>query len=143
MGDTKFGALVLIAVIGFIVAGLPAALADGAQTETVTNESLTVDYGNESTVSLSGVTYSDTVEIVANDTTLEDGTDYEWNSTIGNVTWIDTSATSDGDDALINYSVDQVTAESQQYADVLSILVLPLALLITLLLGLSAIGGIL
>lgn len=140
MGDTKFGALVLILVLGFLVAVGPAALADGATPTAVEDESLTVDYDTESNVSESGLEYGSNVT-VQNSTgaTLQDGTDYEWDATAGNVTWINTSATSEGELATIDYEVEQVSNESKQLADIVGILTLPLALLILLVLGLTTV----
>jgi len=138
MADSKFGALVLIITIGFIVAGLPAALAEGAVSNSVGNEPITVDYSNESSVDESGVDYNSSVTITADGTTLEDGTDYVWDDSTGNVTWNDTAATTDGEQAYISYDVEQITDESNQLARIVSAYTLPLALLVLLILGLSA-----
>lgn len=140
MGDTKFDALVLIALLGFIVAVAPAALADGAQTTTVTNESTTIDFVSETSVSEDGVRYNDTVS-VHNSTgeELTAGADYDWLPTTGNVTWHDTASTSDGEQATITYSADQVTDTTAQLAAFISVFEVPLALLILLALGATGI----
>jgi len=139
MGDSKFGALVILVIVGFIVGVFPAALADGATTTTVTDESITVDYQNTTSVAEDGVSYNQTVTITVDGTTLTDGTDYDWNATTGAVTWYNTSATSDGETALIDYGVEQVTESSRQLADITTILLVVLALIFTLIMGMTAI----
>lgn len=145
MGDSKFGALVILIVVGFLVGVAPAALADGAQTTAVTDESITVDYQNTTSVAENGVSYNASVTITADGTTLSEGTDYDWNATTGAVTWYNTSSTSDGQEALIDYGVDQLTDESRQLAQISKILLVILALIFTLIMGMTAIkwgGGI-
>jgi len=140
MGDTKFGALVLILVLGFLVAVGPAALADGATPTDVQDESLTVDYDTESNVSETGLEYGSNVTITnATGAALQGGTDYEWDATVGNVTWYNTSATSEGELATNHYDVKQGSDENKQLADIVGILTLPLALLILLILGLTTV----
>lgn len=139
MGDSKFGALVILVIVGFIVGVFPATLADGATTTTVTDESITVDYQNTTSVAEDGVSYNQTVTITVDGTTLTDGTDYDWNATTGAVTWYNTSATSDGETALIDYGVEQVTESSRQLADITTILLVVLALIFTLIMGMTAI----
>lgn len=136
MGDTKFGALVILVLIGVTVGVLPAAMADGASETTVTDEELTVDYDAESSVAESGDFYSEIVEIDNAGTTLEAGTDYTWNNEIGNVTWIDTTATTEGDTVAINYSAFDIDQEADGIAALVSLFQVPLALL-----GLLVLGG--
>jgi len=142
MGDTKFGALVLIIVLGAIVALGPAALAEGAVVVAVTDESITVDYDREVSVNESGLEYNEPVTITNDGTTLQEGTDYEWNATTGNVTWYNTTSTSEGDQAEIDYEYEAVTEESQQLAQLVSIFEIPLALLVLLLLGMSTVKAV-
>ena len=134
--DSKFGAFVLILVLGFIVAAGGAAVAEGAEPVTYFNEATTVDYSAEYSVAETGVNYRDDVTVRdKNLDALNRGVDYEWDDDDGNVTWLDTAATTDGEEAYVTYTVEQVTDESTQLADLVSIFVLPLALLITLILG--------
>jgi hypothetical protein len=134
--DSKFGALVLILVLGFLVAAGGAALAEGAEPNEYINESVTVDYSNDSTVDETGVEYRNQVTVYAEDgTELERGTDYEWDVAVGNVSWFNTSATTEGETASITYTVEQIRSTSDKLAQIAGILVLPLALLVTLLLG--------
>jgi len=142
MGDTKFGALVLIIVLGAIVALGPAALAEGAVVVAVTDESITVDYDREVSVNESGLEYNESVTITNDGTTLQEGADYEWNATTGNVTWYNTTSTSEGDEAQIDYEYEAVTEESQQLAQLISIFEIPLALLVLLLLGMSTVKAV-
>lgn len=143
MGDSKFGALVLFAIVGFLVAAGGAALADGAQPTTYYNESVTVDYGNETNVSETGVGYHDEVTVYNSaEEELTSGEDYGWNATAGNLTWFDTAATTDGEEAAVTYTVDQLTEASERYARIVDTLKIPLALLAALLLGIAAIKGV-
>lgn len=136
MGDTKFGALVLIIILGFVVGVLPAALADGAEPTPVENEELTVDYENESSVAQDGDFYSETLNIQdQNNDDLEEDVDYIWHPGRGNVTWIDTTATTEGEFVDINYTAFTVTDESRSLSQLVSLFTLPLGLLVALLLG--------
>jgi len=70
----------------------------------------TTDYGVSQNATVEG--YSENVTIVVDGTTLEDGTDYTWNSTAGTIDWQNTTATTDGDSASIEYRAYQRTQET-------------------------------
>lgn len=142
MGDTKFGALIILLVIGFVVGVLPGAIADGAELTEVPDEQLTVDYDAESSVAVDGDFYSETVEIEKTGTPLEAGTDYFWNNDEGNVSWNDTTATTDGDTVTINYTAFAVSQTSEGIAALISVFEVPLALFGLLLLGGTAYQGV-
>ena len=77
-------------------------------------ESLTVDYANDSAVSENATVegYGDESTIVVDGTALVRGTDYRWNATSGEIDWQDTANTTDGDSAQIEYQAYQRTTES-------------------------------
>lgn len=77
-------------------------------------ESLTVDYGNESNVSEPATVegYGADPTVTVNGSELVEGTDYDWDSSTGNVTWYDTANSSDGDSATIRYAAYQRTEET-------------------------------
>lgn len=135
MGDSKFGALVLLVLVGVVVGVLPAALADGAVPQAVGNEPITVDYSQPVSVDEDGVTYNETVTVRNSAGTELADTDYDWNATTGEVDWINTTATADGEQAHIDYTVNQITSTSQQLAQFIDIWTVPLALLAMLVLG--------
>lgn len=143
MGTTsRFGALVLFVVIGFLVAVGPAALADGATPEAVTDEPLTVDYSAPSQVAETGISYNGTVTITNGGTALEAGEDYDWNATTGTVEWYNTSATTEGDVVDIDYTVYDTTEGTDGLADMSRIWLIPLALIAAAILGLAALRAV-
>lgn len=77
-------------------------------------DTATVDYSNDYEVSENATVedYSENVTIVVDGSTLEADTDYSWNSTSGIVDWRNTSATSEGDSATIDYQAHQRTQET-------------------------------
>lgn len=113
-GDTVAQLAVVILLLSLAVPALATAY-DYAGTPLEYEESLTVDYNNTSTVSENATIegYGDDETIVANGTTLVEGTDYEWNTTSGEVTWLQSANTSDGDSATITYRAHQRTGETQ------------------------------
>lgn len=113
-GDTVAQVAVVVLLLLLAVPALSTAHA-AAGTPFDYSEELTVDYGNESAVSENATVegYSENVTIVVDGTTLEDGTDYSWNDSAGTVEWYNTTNTSDGDSATIDYTAYQRTAETQ------------------------------
>jgi len=139
MGDTKFGALVIFAVVGFLVAGGGSALVAGAQANAVDNESFSVDYTSDYSVAETGIEYR--YEVTVRDKNFNEltrGIDYEWDESSGDVTMLDTSATNSGETAYVTYTVEQVTDESERYADLIGPLLVALALTAALILGLGS-----
>lgn len=97
------------------------------------NESVTVDYTNNSTVSADAVSFNETVTITSEGTTLTDGTDYEWYHETGTVEWYNTSSTTEGDTAWVDYTYQYRTQETEDVSGMLASVspVLGLLLLIT------------
>jgi hypothetical protein len=113
MSNDLFGVIALIIILGVGAVAFAPAYVDGADRQSVTNESITVDYATPQSVSESGLEYDDTVTVYnSSGAQLDAGTDYEWNATSGNVTFQNTSATTDGETASISY---QYRAASEQH----------------------------
>ena len=77
-------------------------------------ESLTVDYQNDSQVSENATVegYSESVNISVDGDQLTSGVDYVWDADNGSVDWNDTTNTTSGDTAEIEYQAYQRTAET-------------------------------
>lgn len=141
--NSYFGAVVLAVIVAFLSVVGPVALIDGATANNVANEAITVDYSQETSVDEDGVDYDESVNVTADGQELEAGTDYEWSSTNGNVTWFDTAATSDGQEAFIDYTVYQVTGTSSQIGQLTAGLLFVGAFVVVWIMGSKAIGGVL
>jgi len=112
-GDSIAHVAVVILLLGLAVPALNTAH-DYAGTPLEYEEKLTVDVGNTSSVAESGTLegYGDNETITANGSTLTERVDYEWNTSNGTVTWLNSGNISDGDTATIQYRVHQRTAET-------------------------------
>ena len=109
----KVGVLLLL-----VVAVLPAlnlAYTDHSRTpHSVENESLTVDYDAPVPVDYDAPEYSGTVALTSSSgTNLTAGTDYTWNATTGTVMFLNTSATTAGNTAHIDYEYLERTQTTQ------------------------------
>lgn len=116
--------LVLIGV-GLLFAGsLNAAYQESGQHYTVENESHIVDYDTPSSVDAPEYTfsYNNTISVTANGSELTRGTDYEWNTSTGNITWVNSSATADGDTALVDYRYEAPTEDTRDRRNLLATL---------------------
>lgn len=114
--------LVLIGV-GLLFAGsLNVAYQQSGQQHTVENETHTIDYTAESSVNAPerAFSYNNTVTVAANGSTLSRGTDYEWNSSTGTLTWLNSTATTEGDTALVNYAYEAPTEGTQERRNILA-----------------------
>lgn len=113
MSNDLFGVIALIIILGVGAVAFAPAYVDGADRQSVTNESITVDYTSPQSVSESGLEYDDTVAVYnSSGAQLDAGADYEWDATAGNVTFQNTSTTSDGETATVTY---QYRAASEQH----------------------------
>lgn len=97
-------AVTLVLFLGVLAVG--ASVPTTAQPSTVQNESLTVDYTTPTPVDEQQVTeYFDNETVYnATDAELAAGTDYEFNTSTGEVEWFNTSATAKGEAAAITYT---------------------------------------
>lgn len=113
-GDTIAQVAVVILLLTLSVPALATAY-DYAGTPYEYEETLTVDYTTPSQVS-EGATategYGSNETITVGGTQLVEGDDYRWNKSSGEVTWLNTSATSDGDSATITYRAFQRTPQT-------------------------------
>lgn len=116
---TRSTYVVLVVLIGvglLFAGGLNLAYQESGQQYTVENESHTITYDTQTSVDAPERTfsYNNTVSVTANGSTLTRGTDYEWNSTSGVLTWYNTTATSDGDTALVDYAYEAPTEGTEE-----------------------------
>lgn len=114
--------LVLIGVALLFAGSLSVAYQQSGQQYTIQNETHTIDYDTQSSVNAPERTfsYNNTVAVTANDTELTRGTDYEWNSSTGNITWLNTTATTEGDTALVDYAYEAPTEGTQERRNILA-----------------------
>lgn len=141
MRGSWFGWLSAIIVTALLLYGgvTHAYSADSTQTDRIYNESVTVDYNNSTTVDKADAlsvsnpgAYNVNASNSSNYTKLTEGTDYDLASD-GTLTWYNTSATNDSDDATISYDYEYRSDTSTFAASLLSILVqvvVPLLMLI-------------
>lgn len=114
-GDTIAQVAVVILLLSLSVPALATAY-DYAGTPYDYDEELTVDYTSPSSVSEIATDtegYGSEPTIVVDDTELVQGTDYRWNSSSGDVEWLNTSNTSGGDTATITYRAYQRTPQTE------------------------------
>lgn len=142
-------ARVFVALFGFvIIAGIAiyggqAALSDAGDDVTVTNETWTPDAGNWTDLDKSNIEFASYDETVTvrdeNETLMDRGTDYDWNSTDGTVFTI-IGGGLDGDaNATITYDYQVSTGQQRTFAATLGVLpqvvgaILPLFAVVVLL----------
>lgn len=113
-GDTVTQVAVVILLLMLAVPALSTAY-DYAGTPLEYDEQVTVDYGNETSVSENATLegYSENVSIDSEGKQLTEGDDYEWNETAGTITWLNTANTNNGAPANITYGAYQRTAETE------------------------------
>lgn len=137
----KFGAVFIVLVVAAMAAG--ASFSDATHVFTVEGESITVDYDDPVAVDSADVAVSfydnETVYNASGDPLVE-GTDYEWNTDNGSVTWFDTAATTDAETGSIDYAYDAPSERSRDLASVLSIGGYGLALALLLFGGVVVLG---
>jgi len=133
--------VLLFAVI--LVATLGTAWAVGAQyqqapetTTNVTDEEVVADVGNWTAVDAPDHAQSfgdDEVITNSTGTQLDEGSDYDWNASTGEIRWYDTSSVSDGETMQADYSYTSKTQEARTVRKVLSVpieIILPAGVLI-------------
>lgn len=112
---------IAVLFIGLIVL-LPAAgvaFADNARTATA-NETTAVDYDSNYTLGETDVEEYTNLTVTANNTTLDNGTDYAFDPPNATIDWINTTATSDGDAAAVNYTYAYYNTATQTAASLLT-----------------------
>lgn len=139
-------ALVLVGVLG-IAWAVGAQYSDAPETtETVSNESVTADFSNDTGVGPDfAISYFDNETITnSNGTTLTEGSDYTWNSSTGTISWINSSSVSDGESMTIDYAYTAKTSESRRFKTILGLLiesVLPVIVLLVAAMTIVALAG--
>ncbi|MBP1987238.1 hypothetical protein [Halolamina salifodinae] len=94
--------LVGVFVVASIFSTLPA-----TSVVAVSGESVTIDYGNTTTVDdTTGESYYDNETITYSGANLTEGTDYEWYPSNQSVRWYNSTNTDDGATAEIDYAYD-------------------------------------
>jgi len=135
MSNDLFGAVAVLLIVGVGAVAFQPAFISGSDRADAT-ESVTVDYNNSSVVSESGLRYSDTVTVTnASGSELSEGSDYNWNAEAGELDFINTSSTSDGESATITYEYREASDQQRTVATVVQSLGLPLVVLLFLLAG--------
>lgn len=113
--------VVLIAcALALLVPIVNGGYADAATTE-VANETATVDYDQAYSLGQSPADVYEygSFDVDANGTNLTRGTDYLVNETSGQLDWLNTTATTDGDTAAVNYSYSAHDQQTTIQADIL------------------------
>jgi hypothetical protein len=115
--------VVVVFVAVFLSIGVNLGFEQATLPKYVDNETMTVEYSTEvSFTSANAVEYYDN-ETIRNDSyyELEEGTDYDFNTTTGNVTFYNTTHTSEGEAAFASYSYEARDAAAKNSSQVLSI----------------------
>jgi len=136
MSNDLFGVIALIIILGVGAVAFAPAYVDGTDRQSVTNESITVDYNVPQSVAESGLEYDDTVAVYnSSGDKLAAGSDYAWNATAGNVTFQNTSATTDGETASISYQYRSASEQHETRAGIAGFVGQALTWLLVLLAG--------
>lgn len=118
--DTITQLAVVILLLGMAVPTLGTAYSS-AGSPVEFEDTTTIDYQNNTDLTAKATSEGYAVDqITANDTTLTDGTDYEANLTAGSINWLNTSTTSSGDTATIEYRATQRTVETETAYTIIS-----------------------
>jgi len=121
-GDTVAQLAVVILLLGLAVPGLATAH-DYAGTPIEYEQAATISYSTPSSVSENTTVegYGDDVVVVLDaGGELTENVDYRWDKTTGEVTWLNTTATSSGDAAIISYQAHQRTPETEMAWTIIS-----------------------
>lgn len=96
-------------------------------------ENTTVDYDQNYTLEDNDVYEYTSLTVTANGTQLSEGTDYTFDADNGTIDWLDTLATTDGDDATVEYDYtdhDETTSNQRRLLQTIATPVGFLAMLI-------------
>jgi hypothetical protein len=140
-------AVILVAVLGIVWAVGAQYQAAPETTTNVTNEDVVADIGNWTAVDAPDHARSfgdDEVITNSNGTQLQEGTDYDWNASTGEVYWYDTSSVDDGETMQADYSYTSKTEEARTARNVLSVpieVILPAGLLIVVAMAVAGLAA--
>jgi len=113
-------AVVALALALFLPLVVNGAFTDAAQQRS-SNETATVDYDDPYSVEQQDVVqYNSTITVAYNGTTLSEGDDYEWNTTSGEVEWLSSNSTTDGDQVFVDYGYEDHDDRTELVATILS-----------------------
>jgi len=131
-----------VAVVGVVLflsmAG--GAYADATVSKTIDNQSVTVDYTNDSQLDATDVVeYGNATVFNASGAELTEGTDYNYDQANGTIDWINTTATTGGSTATVTF--EYVT--HQEEARLVATIVEPLSAVMGLLPWLVGVGAVL
>jgi hypothetical protein len=120
--STYVAVLVLVG-IGLLFAGsLNAAYQESGRQYHVEDEHATVDYQTETSLDAPAYTfsYNSSITVTANNTTLQEGQDYEFDSSVGNITWLNSTNTAAGDEARVDYTYEAPTQDTHARRNLLA-----------------------
>lgn len=104
MKGTIWGIAVLAIVLGLLLPAANAGYQNAEAPRDVVGESVIVDYDSPSRVDVDADAYAETVNITVDGDALTAGTSYTWNADTGEVTWLSSQETKNGETASIDYS---------------------------------------
>lgn len=140
-------AVVLVGVLG-IAWAVGAQYADAPEADyTVDGETVVADVGNETAVDAPDYTqrfYDNETITNSSGATLSEGTDYDWNTSTGAITWYDTSSVDDGEQMQVDYAYSAKTEQARTARQVLSVpieIILPAGVLIVLAMSVAGLAA--
>jgi hypothetical protein len=123
MANDLFGVVALLVILGIGGVALGPAAVSGGELVEVAGEPVTVDYSGTVAVDESGQRYADRVTVRnASGAELDRRTDFTWNATAGNLTFSNTSATTAGNTATVDYQYRQQTPLVTGIAEIINTL---------------------
>lgn len=129
-------AIVLVAVLGIAWAVGAQYEATPETTETVNAEAVVADVGNWTAVDAPDYARSfEDNETITNSsgTTLQEGSDYEWNTSTGEIYWYNTDRVDDGEEMSVDYAYSAKTEKARTAKKILAIpveIILPAGVII-------------
>lgn len=104
-----------VLIVGLYIVSAIFGTMPASETHAISNESITVDVGNNTQVAESyGTKYYDNETVRnASGTTLTEGTDYEWYPSNASIHWYSTSSVNDGATANVSYAFDSKPAAAR------------------------------
>lgn len=140
-------AFVLVGVLG-VAWAVSAEYQDAPETNySVSGEQITADVGNATTVDAPdfALRFRDNETVRDSDgTVLTEGSDYEWNTSIGAIQWLSSPEYADGETMSVDYAFVGKTPEARQLRNVLAVpieVILPAGILVVAAMALAGLGA--
>lgn len=139
-------ALLLLVGIGVAWSAGAAYQDTPAKVHNVENETIEVNFSSQTAVDAPGYTlgfYENETVYNSSGAELEEGDDYQFNATTGEVTWYNTAELTDGESASISYSYDAKIRTARALKNVIALplrLALPAAILIALVVAIAGLA---